>query len=103
MEITMTVQQTSKEQLKLKLKAKAYEAKAREEAVKSIHKSEVKEDDDTIISYDQWWMSLAKRAPVRPHLKEIFWANFKARGCTKNETSAKYYEMLDKFGYKLKS
>lgn len=97
----MATQQTSKEQLRLKLMAKEVEAKAREEAVKSMHKPEAKEDDQKAISFDQWWMSLSKRTTVRPHLKEIFWADFKARGCTKKETSAKYYEMLDKFGFKL--
>ena len=93
--------QTSKEQLKLKLKAKEAETKARAVAAKSVHKPTPARDLSKTVSFDQWWMTVSKNPKVQPYLKEIFWADFKSRGCSKNETSQKYYELLDKFGYKL--
>jgi len=97
----MATQKTSKAQLKLKLIAKKAEAEAKKVAVKSAHKLVKPEEDSTTVSFDQWWMALTKRSvKIRPHLKEIFWADFKSRGCSNKETSQKYYELLDNFGYK---
>lgn len=98
----MTNKKTSKEQLKLKLMAKTAEAQVRQDASKTVLKSEPsKKEDKSAISFDQWWMSIAKSPKIRPHLKEIFWADFKSRGYSKKETSKKYYELLDNFGFKL--
>lgn len=98
----MIKKKTSQEQLKLKRQAKAAEAQARQEAEKSVRKPvPVKTADQSAISFDQWWMSVAKNPKIRPHLKEIFWADFKSRGYSKKETSQKYYELLDNFGFKL--
>jgi hypothetical protein len=76
--------------------------------VKPIHRdTEVKETyvlptpaiaADTV-SFDQWWMMIARKITLRPHLKEIIWADFNARGLSKNETEKKYDDTLKVFGY----
>jgi len=53
---------------------------------------------DTVVSFDHWWVILNKRMSLRPHLKEIMWADFNARGLKKEELAAKYDEGLKLFG-----
>jgi hypothetical protein len=50
------------------------------------------------LSFDEWWILLQKRTPLRPHLKEIIWADFNARGLKKQELATKYDEGLKLFG-----
>jgi len=50
------------------------------------------------LSFDHWWVSLNKRSTLRPHMKEIIWADFKARGLDKEELADKYDEGLKLFG-----
>jgi hypothetical protein len=49
-------------------------------------------------SFDHWWIMLNKRMSLRPHLKEIIWADFNARGLKKEEPVTKYDEGLKLFG-----
>ena len=49
-------------------------------------------------SFDHWWIMLNKRMSLRPHLKEIIWADFNARGLKKEEPAVKYDEGLKLFG-----
>jgi hypothetical protein len=77
------------EDKELKAKIKEMEAKNREEVVL---------DTEAKVSFDQWWVMLAKRITVRPSLKEILWADFSARGVGKEELSSKYDECLKLFG-----
>jgi hypothetical protein len=53
---------------------------------------------DEVQSFDHWWIVLNKRMSLRPHMKEIVWADFNARGLKKEETVAKYEEGLKLFG-----
>lgn len=53
------------------------------------------------MSFEKWWMMLASKITLRPNMKEILWADFKARGLSKNEEAAKYDEALKLFGIKL--
>jgi hypothetical protein len=57
---------------------------------------EVKEANT--VSFDQWWMMVAHKVKMRPHLKEILWADFNARGLSRNETEQKYDDTLRIFG-----
>ena len=51
------------------------------------------------MSFEQWWMVINKKLQFRPHMKEIIWADFKARGAGKIESEEKYGELLRLFGY----
>ena len=53
---------------------------------------------EEVLSFDQWWMSMNRTRDLRPSLKEIVWADFNARGLTKQETAKKYDEGLKIFG-----
>lgn len=50
------------------------------------------------VSFDEWWVVLNKRMSLRPHLKEIIWADFNARGLKKEELVSKFDEGLKLFG-----
>jgi len=75
----------------LKNKIKEMETAKRLEAV--VHMP-----PDNMVSFDQWWVALSKRMSLRPSLKEIMWADFRARGLNKEESNAKYDEALKLFG-----
>ena len=54
----------------------------------------------TKISFNNWWMKLIKKRPeIKPHMKEIIWADFKARKLTEKEEPAKYDEAMKLFGW----
>jgi hypothetical protein len=53
---------------------------------------------DEVVSFDHWWVVLNRRMVLRPHLKEIIWADFNARGIKKVDLTAKYEEGLKLFG-----
>lgn len=75
----------------LKSKIKEMEAAKRELAQPTVSSVEA-------VSFDQWWMLLNKRMELRSHMKEIVWADFKARGCKKEELITRYDEALKLFG-----
>jgi len=58
-------------------------------------------NEENKISFDLWWiMTNKKREQAFPvWMKEIFEVDFKARGCAKTETKARYDEALKQFGY----
>lgn len=78
-------------QKSLKRQIKEMEAAKRDQA-KPLVQPESK------LSFDEWWIMLNKRMPLKPHLKEIIWADFNARGLKKEELAAKYDEGLKLFG-----
>lgn len=53
---------------------------------------------ETKISFDEWWIVLQKKKPMRPHIKEVIMADFKARGLGKEATAADYDKALELFG-----
>lgn len=53
---------------------------------------------ESVISFDSWWMLLSKQRKLKPHLKEIIWADFQARGLTDYAPKTQYDEALVKFG-----
>jgi hypothetical protein len=53
--------------------------------------------DDTI-SFENWWIVVCKRLNLKSWLKEILLADFKGRGLTEKESTAKYEDALKKFG-----
>jgi hypothetical protein len=57
-------------------------------------------EDQNTMSYDQWWMLAQARKLLRPHMKEVIWADMRARGLDKKETQEKYDQALRLFGYK---
>lgn len=79
--------------------AAAVQEKMREEQLAKAPKKKESKDAGKI-SYDQWWMMIQKKVKLRPHLKEVIWADFKARGAGKMESEEKYDELLKVFGYK---
>ena len=50
------------------------------------------------LSFDQWWMMLMNERPLRAHMKEIIWAEFKSRGLQKTGFKEEYDAALKKFG-----
>lgn len=85
----------------LKRKIKKAESEKRDEIMKTQEVKVVTAGaDDEKITYNQWWMKINKKVPMRAHLKEIIWADFQARGLTKSETEDKYNETLRVFGIK---
>lgn len=75
--------------------------KMREEQLANAPAKKSKDSGDPDkVSYDQWWMMIQKKVKLRPHLKEVIWADFKARGADKMEAEEKYDELLKMFGYK---
>lgn len=79
------------EQKNLKRKIKEMESAKRAEV-------EVAPILEAKVSFDEWWIMLQKRLALRPHMKEIIWADFNARGLKKEELVAKYDEGLKLFG-----
>ena len=51
-------------------------------------------------NFDTWWVDTSKRLNLAPHMKEIVWADFKARGLKKTATNKQYNDALAMFGYK---
>lgn len=79
------------------------------ELMKKIKEAEDKRRSDAIVeafidapadhlSFDQWWMLLQNERPIRPHMKEILWADFKAQGLGKNAAKEQYDAALVRFG-----
>lgn len=84
----------------LKRKIKEAEAKKREEAMASVEVTLVAPADQAVekVSFDQWWMMLNGKMKLRPHMKEIIWADMKARGLSKSEAAEAYDKALKLFG-----
>lgn len=76
---------------------KAQDTKREEILTKNPPKPSVTAND--VISYDQWWMIVNRKIKLRPWLKIVIFADFKARGAGKMETEKKYNELLGLFGY----
>ena len=97
------MQQESKKKFKvdpeLKKKMKAIEDKIRQEAIDLAPVSVQSLEDK--ISFDQWWMMANSSGKMRAHLKEVLFADFKARGLSKLETKARYDDALKVFGIEL--
>jgi len=74
----------------LKRKIKEMETAKKEE--------QLRPESDKNVSFDEWWIVLNKRMSLRPHLKEIIWADFNARGLKKEELTTKYDDGLKLFG-----
>jgi hypothetical protein len=86
----------------LKKQIKEMEDKARADALARAAESipsvlEVEAGPKTI-SFDQWWITINSKIALRPYMKEILVADFKARGLSKNETKEKFDETLRIFG-----
>lgn len=64
-------------------------------------KTSAEETVENTVRFDLWWVDVAKQLNLQPYMKEIVWADFKARGLKKEAPSAKYVEALALFGYKL--
>lgn len=97
MEIEKKIKKTDPE---LKRKIKEIEAKQREEAMASAEITIVPPagQDAEKISFDQWWMLLNGKMKLRPHMKEVIWADMKARGLTKMESAEAFDKALKLFG-----
>lgn len=85
--------------LELKQKIKEMENESRSKAMAEVSATIADPEKEDKISYDQYWMVALGRQKMRSHLKEIIWADMKARGLSKKETQAKYDEALRLFGY----
>jgi len=83
-----------REKKDLKKQIKAMEDRKRDEAMAAAAPTPAEER----VSFDHWWIVSNKRLQLRQHMKEILWADFKARGLKKEESSGKYDEALKLFG-----
>jgi hypothetical protein len=52
------------------------------------------------MDFNVWFALRQKRIPAQ-HLREIIWADFKARGLSKSETMGTFDAALKKYGIKL--
>ena len=80
------------------MKEKSLKRKIKEMETAQREQSQPLTKADDLLSFDQWWVMLGKRMTLKPSLKEIMWADFKARGLKKEELAAKYDEGLKLFG-----
>lgn len=97
---TTPKKRTKKEDLELKMEIKKEEDKKRAEAMSKAEVNVVSTTPENTISYEQWWMMVNKPANLKPWMKEIVWADFKARGMKKEETKESFDAALRKFGIK---
>lgn len=90
-----------RDDLMLKRQIKEMEDQARIEAMASAEVTIVQPDgaDQEKVSFDQYWMLAQGKVKMRSHLKEIIWADMKARGLSKSESIEKYDAALRLFGY----
>jgi hypothetical protein len=79
---------------------KEMEVKSRQQAIEAAP-APAKPKEPAAISFDQWWMVASKKLKLKPWLKEVIAADFKARGLSKDEKEESYNQALEKFGYKL--
>jgi hypothetical protein len=56
------------------------------------------DSDEGKISYNQWWILVNKKKPMRAHMKEVLKADFKGRGVGDKETQEAYDDALRAFG-----
>jgi hypothetical protein len=82
----------------LKKQIKEMEDKARAEVLAKQASLETVSQEPQKVSFDQWWISINSRVSLKPYMKEILLADFKARGVSKSETLEKYDETLRTFG-----
>jgi hypothetical protein len=85
-----------KKDLELKRQIKEMEDKLRSENAAQVQP----DAEDSKISFDQWWIIINGKVSMRPHLKEILLADFRARGLSKREDEAAYDNALKLFGIK---
>jgi hypothetical protein len=78
----------------LKEEIKKMEAKKREAAAP-------KKESEGKVSFDSWYHQ-RKHKIKKCHLKEVIWADFQARGMTKEQTMGEYDKALELYGVKLK-
>ena len=62
---------------------------------------EEKKDLTNAISFKVWYSRYKDQLSARGHLAEILWADFKARGCSENETSTVFDKYLKQYGITL--
>lgn len=77
------------------------EKERRKKQLKNEKVEVIVDDNGEKISFDQYWMLLNRKMELRPWLKEIMWADFKARGLSPHETEAAYNRASVQFGLKL--
>lgn len=85
-----------KKDLELKRKIKEMEDTLRKQTVVNSEP----QDESCKMSFDQWWVTINHKVNMRPHLKEILLADFRARGLSKLEDEQKYNDALRVFGIK---
>lgn len=96
---------SKKEEIKLKRAIRKAEAEKRKKAlevqeVKVMQPKEEKESKEKKVTFDQWWMLMNKKRNLKPWLKEIVWADFKARGVSKMEKEKVFEDALKLYGIK---
>ena len=97
--IHMESKKDKKAEYELRKKMKEMENKQFQEIL-STQPEEVS-SEPKVISFDEWWMIINSKVPQKEWLKEIIWADFKARGRGKKETEEYYNEALRLFGIKI--
>ena len=59
----------------------------------------------TLVSFTSWWLKMQRKREkvgkkrVPDYFKEIVWADFDSRGGKKEETTERYNELFELFGY----
>ena len=90
----------AKVDLELRERIARMEKAKRERALKDVPKAPPKKVAEGI-AFKIWWMEISKALNLRPYMKEIILADFKARGLGEKEPKEKYMHALELFGYKL--
>lgn len=89
-------------ELEMRKQIKEVEDKKRIEAIRAAKAKPISPNAGIpTMTFDQWWMTVNGKKSLKPWMKEIVWADFKARGKTKNETEESYNKALELFGIKL--
>jgi len=68
-------------------------------------KKKLKEKQEVIVNapldFEIWWKSIAETLKLKPHMKEIVWADFKSRGLKRYATLEAFNSAMRLFGYEV--
>jgi hypothetical protein len=75
--------------------------KRQEKEARPVSKPQAEQPANNTVTFDVWWSGVAKKLNLPAYLKEVVWADFKARGLQRESTDEQFAKALGQFGYKV--
>lgn len=75
--------------------------KRQEKEAAPVSQPLVEQPANNTVTFDMWWSGVAKKLNLQSYLKEVVWADFKARGLQRESTEDQFVRALALFGYKV--